>query len=170
MQVLVYGSTKMYKSYGDSSCFYPSPRPGLSEFSPSRTTLSSTPLRTRLPLWLMKSSAVFQQSFRAITAAQENIRAAPGITILQHQKTRKFNHQCRAALGRQPRRSTRATGRKQLHQNSTQESPVQNSLLAACNKGVTISPHSVPKTSHPKLTQKKGEKERPGTTARAFGE
>jgi hypothetical protein len=109
-----------------------------------------------------------QQSFRAVTAAQENMRAAPGIIILQHQKTRKLNHQCRAALGRQPmfakelckkaQCSTRATGRKHLHQNSTQESPMQNSLLVACNKGVTISPHSGPKTGHLKLTTKNKEK------------
>ncbi len=89
------------------------------------------------------------------------MRAAPGIIILQHQKTRKLNHQCRAALGRQPtfakelckkaQCSTRATGRKHLHQNSTKESPMQNSLLV----GVTVSPHSGPKTGHLKLTPKK---------------
>jgi hypothetical protein len=41
-----------------------------------------------------------QQSFRAITAAQENMRAAPGIIILQHQKTRNLNHQSMQSCSR----------------------------------------------------------------------
>jgi hypothetical protein len=53
---------------------------------------------------------------------------------------------------------------------------MQNSLLVACNKGVTVSPHSGPKTGHLKLTKKKigakkqKRKERPATRARVYGE